>query len=136
MRLAIFVLGMLALAGTFFLADYLSEDHARKELVTAISQSTGVKLDGGAVADPAAVLALLREITREPDHHSSPTMPIRVELTGGPHVVTVIIARDSQNPTEFWVYRAGCNWHNDAMGQIAGGIVSPELDSLLKGRGL
>src|SRR5690348_7985796 len=113
MLLAVFALGMFALVGTVFLADYLTEDHERKELLSAVSQSSGVAIDGRRLSDPSTVLAALRDMKAFPAHHSSPGTPIHLSLTGGPHQVEISIARDSEHPNEFWVYRPGRNWHND-----------------------
>ena len=134
--LATFVLAMLTLVGTVFLADELTENHERKGLLGAVSQSSGVALDGRPLADPSTLLVALRGLKAVPAHHSSPGTPIHLALTGGQHAVEITIARDSERPNEFWVYRPGRNWHNDPMGSYAGGIVSDDLSRFLMSRGL
>ena len=136
MFLAVFVLAMLTLVGTGFLADYLTEDHERKTLLNAVSQSSGVAIDGRPLPDPSTLLVAIRGLRAVPAHHSSPGKPIHFTLIGGQHVVEITIARDSQHPNEFWVYRPGRNWHNDPMGSYAGGIVSDDLSRFLTSRGL
>ena len=134
--LVVFVLGMFALVGIVFLAGYLNENRARHQLLTVVAQSSGVILNGQTLSDPSVVLAALGRLTSVPAHHSSPTTPIQLSLTGAPSAVAITIARDSQNPNEFWVYRPGSNLHNDPLGQDAGRIVSSDLDSFLRSRGL
>jgi len=136
MLLAIFVLGMFAFVGLGLLAEYLSKEQARRNLLIALSESTGVIVNGEPVRDPSALLAELRRITQAPSHHSSPTRSIHLELTGGDRVVMMILARDSEDSTEFWVYRPGRNWNNDPLGQYAGTIVSRNLDDFMKQLGL
>ena len=136
MFLAVFNLFMFALVGTGFLADYLTEDHERKSLLSAVSQSSGVAIDGRPLSDPSTVLVALRGLKAIPGHHSSPKEPIHLTLSGGPHTVEIIIARDSERPNEFWVYHPGRNWHNDPLGSYAGGIVSNDLSTFLTSRRL
>ena len=139
-RKAIFIVGVIfvifPLVGILFLADDISENRARGELRAALVASSGVVVNGHAVQDPAVVLAALRGVTHVPAHHSSPTNPVHIDLTGGPRTLAVTIARDSDHPGEFWVYRPGRNWHNNSLGQDAGRVVSGELDDYLKRRGL
>ena len=136
MFLAVSVLALFALVGSLMLASYLSELRARQHLLVAVSQSSSVAINGQELSDPSRVLSALRGITQVPGHHSSPTAPIHLELRGSPEVVAITIARDSQNPSEFWVYRPGSNWHNDPLGQQAGSIVNAELNTFLQSRGL
>jgi hypothetical protein len=139
-RKATFAVGaaliILPLVGILALAEDVSENRARRELRAAVAQSSGVAIEGRAVQDPAPVLAALQRVTHVPAHHSSPTTRVHLELTGGPRPVAVTLARDSENPAEFWVYRPGRNWHNDPLGQDAGRLVSRDLDAYLRRRGL
>jgi hypothetical protein len=124
------------LVGIWFLAEDVSERRARTELQAALAASSTVYANGQPLPDPAPVLAALRGVTHVPAHHSSPTKAIYLRLTAGARTVAVIIARDSENPSEFWVYRPGRNWHNDPLGQDAGRVVSSELNAYLRQRGL
>jgi hypothetical protein len=130
------ILVLFAVVGTFLLAETLSEQRARRSLSAVVSQSSAVSVNGQLVSDSATVFSALRRLTHVPAHHSSPTTPIHLELAYGHRVVAVTIARDSENPIEFWVYRPGPNWHNDPLGQDAGRIVSRELGDYLKRSGL
>jgi hypothetical protein len=134
--LVLAALGMFILVGGVFLAEHLSENRARRYLLTAVTESSGVIVNGRRLSDPSVVLNALRGIRRVPAHHSSPSAPIHLLLEGGPEPVGIIIARDSNRPHEFWVYRPGSNWHNDPLGQDAGRILSGELDGFLRSRGL
>jgi len=124
------------LGGYNFVANDNAEKGARDELLAALTTSSGVIIDGQPVPDPAPVLAALRGVRHVPAHHSEPTSPVHLELTGGPHTVAVTIARDSENRNEFWVFRPGENRNNEAHGQDAGRVVSDTLDAYLKRRGL
>jgi hypothetical protein len=132
MALAVAFLAMGTIVGSGFLAENISETRARQYLLRAVGQSSGVVLNGERLSDPSVVLAALRRITHLPAHHSSPTDPIRITLQNGPDRVGLIIARDSDRPQEFWVYRPGSNWHNDPLGQDAGRLVSRDLDEYLR----
>jgi hypothetical protein len=126
----VIVLGLLVGGG--FLADYLSEMQARKHLLAAVDRSSGVILNGEPVTDTSVVLGALRTLAHAPSHHSSPTEPILLELLTSSDTVSIVIARDSERPEEFWVYRSGANWHNDPLGQDAGRVVSSDFDKFLK----
>lgn len=100
------------------------------------AEAVGVNVNGKHVPDPSVLLIALREVGHIPAHHSSPTMPIRVDLLIGADTTPLVLARDSQQPDEFWVYRPGPNWHNDPLGQEAGRIRSHTLSTFFRGRGL
>jgi hypothetical protein len=114
--LAVSILAMGTIVGSIFLAERVVETRARRDLLHTIAQSSGVALNGEWLSDPSVVLIALRGLTRVPAHHSSPTAPIEIRLQSGPDTIALIIARDSDRPQEFWVYRPGSNWHNDPLG--------------------
>lgn len=131
------VLGFMALVGCGMLALYLSEQFAREALLGAVVKSNGARLNGEPVEDPSVLIRALRSMHFVPAHHSSPTAPIRIELVDhGSEVAQIVIARDSQRPSEIWVFRPGSNWHRSSLGQEAGRIMSAELDEYLRRRGL
>ena len=134
--LVIASMAMGALVGTWFLAENLSEDRARRELLRAVSHAATVVVNGQPLPDTSVTLGALRGIRHMPAHHSSPTSPIRLELRDGHTSTAVTIARDSDRPNEFWVYLPGSNWHNNALGRDAGRVVSEPLGTLLRDRGL
>jgi hypothetical protein len=136
MFIFLLLLVIFPIGGYNFVANDNAEKGARDELLAALATSSGVIIDGQVVADPTPVLAALRGVRHVPAHHSGPTTPVRLELTGGPHTVAVTIARDSENRNEFWVFRPGENRNNNALGQDAGRVVSDTLDAYLNRRGL
>jgi hypothetical protein len=128
--------GILLLVGISFLAERVSEDRARGFVLGAVAKSSRVLLNGRPVDDPTVLLEALRQIKHVTAHHSSPTVPVQLELQAGSEATGVIIARDSKRPNEFWVYRPGSNWHGDPLGQNAGRIASTDLDNFLRQEGL
>jgi hypothetical protein len=134
--LVIFAHAMLVLVGMWFFAEYRSENRARQLLLGATATASNVLINGRPIEDPEVILAALRQIHHIPSHHSSPVDPIRFTLKAGGITTAVILARDSEVPNEFWVYRPGPNWHNDPLGQAAGRITSTELNNLLRKSGL
>jgi len=130
--LPVFLFGMFALLVTVFLAEKVSEEHARDALLAAVGRASRVRVNGQLVATPSPFLRALQSVHHVPGHHSGPTTPVTIELEGGGPTIAVIIARDSERPTEFWVYRPGPNWHNDPLGQEAGRITVASMDSLLR----
>jgi hypothetical protein len=105
-------------------------------LLAEISNASEVRMNGEQVNDPRALLLALRLVDHVWAHHSHPMVPIRIELIDRGETTNVVIARDSQRQTEFWVFRPGANRLNDPLGQSAGRITSAELDKFLRTRGL
>lgn len=129
-------LALLGIVGLVFLADWVSETRASDRVRTAVRTAEEVRLNGELLRDPARVLAALGSVHHVPAHHSGPTAPIQVDLSQGASTVQVVIARDSERPTEFWVYWPGPNWHRNELGQDAGRITSADLDEFLRAKGL
>ena len=134
--LAVACVAMGVFVGTWFLADDLSEQRAQREVLRAVSHATIVVVNGQPIRESAVALAALRTIRHVSAHHSSPTSPIHVQLRDGRSSTALTIARDSDQPNEFWVYLPGSNWHNNALGRDAGRVVSEPLGTLLHERGL
>ncbi len=127
---------LLLVAGMFFL-DYKSEDAARRAIQESAAHATAVVIEGARVTNDAALLAAFQEVKHVAAHHSSPRQPpIHLLIVTAQDTIPVILARDSERPHEFWVFRAGPNWHNDSLGQDAGRIESARLASLLAACGL
>jgi hypothetical protein len=135
-RLLVFLPILFLFVGTLFLADTWSENRAREALVQATAGSPRVLLNGIPVDDPSVLVTAVRELRHVPAHHSGPTAAVRLDFVTGDDTTSVNLARDSERPDEFWVYRAGPNWNNDSLGQEAGRIESPSLNGYLKSRGL
>jgi hypothetical protein len=130
------VMAVALLGGTLFFADIVSEYRTRETLVHATAGSPRILLNGMPVDDPSVLVAAVRQLRHVWAHHSSPGEAICLEFVTGHDTTSINLARDSERPDEFWVYRAGANWHNDELGQEAGRIESPSLNGYLKSRGL
>ncbi len=112
-------------------AERVSEDRAREQLLGALDRASAVRLDNQILDHSAAILTALKSLNHLPGHHSGPVDPLRLELVSGGTTTAITIARDSDTPGEYWVYRPGSNWHHDPLGQEAGRISSAALDTLL-----
>jgi hypothetical protein len=135
-KLPFFVMAMFLFVGACFLADFRSENLARNTLVDATAGRPRVLLNGIPVDDPSVLLIAVGQLHHVGPHHSSPGEPIRLDFVIGHDTTSINLARDSERPDEFWVYRPGPNWHHDPLGQEAGRIESPGLNGYLKSRGL
>jgi hypothetical protein len=131
-----FVVAIFLVGGGVLVTDYVSEKHARQELLAVISKASEVRMNGQGLEDPSVLLLTLPLVGHVWDHHSHPTTPIQLELINQSETTYVVIARDSLRQTEFWVFRRGPNRHRDPLGQPAGRITSTDLDKFLRKRGL
>ena len=130
------VVGFVTILVAANVAEYVIEERVRQDLRTVFSKSSTVVLNGQQLSDPSPVLAALRGITDVASHHSHATLPIHVEVKGGYGTRLIVVARDSENANEFWVYHAGWNWQHESLGQYAGRVVSSNLNVFLQNRGL
>lgn len=63
-----------------------------------------VLVEGERVPDPGPLLAALRTLSWQSAHHSHPTTPLHVEVRSRSGALTLIVARDSSRPEEYWVF--------------------------------
>ncbi len=122
--------------GGVFLAQRLSENRAGDRVREAVANASRLKLNGQEVQDPAILFATLRLVDHVHAHHSHPTTPIRIELLSDASSTTVSIARDSERPTEFWVFLPVPGIPETAPLVEAGRITSTDLNEFLRMRGL
>jgi hypothetical protein len=115
----------------WFVADSVSENNAREQLLAAVNRSIRVRFEGRTLDRSTAILAVLKSLHHVAAHHTGPTNPLRLELLARDTIIAITLARDSDTPGEYWVYTPGQNWHNDPLGQEAGRINNPSLDTLL-----
>ena len=126
---AVFV--MFPLVVGVFIADSVSEDRAREQLLGALDRASAVRFNSQILDHSDAILTVLRSLHHLPAHHSSPIDPLRLELLSGRATTAITIARDSRTPGEYWVYRPGANWHHNQLGEEAGRVTNVALDTLL-----
>lgn len=91
----------------FFGACDLSGTVAQVQILAdcdRLSSDYHVTLDGKQCPNPAEALSALKTLRSVPQHHSYPTKRIRVEAFDRSRKVVVLIARDSRDPREYWVF--------------------------------
>ena len=80
---------------------------ARDEVLSALNSfgdSPNVTLNGRAVSNSREVLLALKALDQLPAHHSNPTKRLNVEITDHGQSIRIVLARDSGNPREYWVF--------------------------------
>lgn len=115
-----FVLGVFGIIAF----DQLNERRARDSVLSALSDVSAnatVKIDG-TTRQSAQLLEALRTLHHVESHHSSPLQPRRIEIRDGSKSIDLVVAQDSERSNEYWVYRPGWNYHNDANGEFLGVI--------------
>ncbi len=65
--------------------------------------NASVHVNGREVSNRAEVLGTLQELRDLPAHHSSPTKRFSIDILG-PSQVSLVFARDSSDPHEYWVF--------------------------------
>lgn len=66
-------------------------------------ENSTVFVNGREIPNSTEVLRTLRELRDFPAHHSSPNGGFSVDIRG-PKSVFLVLARDSGNPQEYWVF--------------------------------
>ena len=69
-----------------------------------LSDDYQISLDGKPYPNPPEALSGLKTLQWVPQHHSYPTKVIRVEVFDHSRQVVLLIARDSGDPREYWVF--------------------------------
>jgi hypothetical protein len=88
-------------------AGETSADIGYREVLTKLESvefSSRVLINGKKVENADQVLAALKTLDWLPDHHSSPTKRINIEIANHAPRLTLSLARDSSDPREYWVY--------------------------------
>jgi hypothetical protein len=130
------VLVMFGLGAIAFVTDRAAENRAGDRVRVAVANASTIRVNGEEVADPRVLVGTLRLVEHVPAHHSHPTAPVRIDLVNGSGSTAVVIARDSQRPTEFWTFLPEMRRQSNGLGQPAGRITSSDLDNFLRQRGL
>jgi hypothetical protein len=76
-------------------------------------------------ANPREVLSALKDLGWLPKHHSDPAKRFRVDISDHSRQVVLLVARDSRDPREYWVFspKSFITTHNDV-----GRIVTSAFD--------
>lgn len=104
--------------------EQLHERKAREAVLSALndlSPNASVTINGETWPQ-APVVEALRGLQQLEAHHSYPLEALRVEIRDGDKTVELVVAEDSQRADEYWVYRAGRDYHNDPHGTFVGRI--------------
>ena len=91
----------------FFSACDLSEAIIQGQILAdfdLLSNDYQISLDGKRYPNPPEGLSALKTLRWVPEHHSYPTKVIRVEVFDRSRQVVLLIARDSRDPREYWVF--------------------------------
>jgi hypothetical protein len=75
-----------------------------REFFDSVSDKCVIAINGRSVQDRDEILNVLKALGDLPAHHSSPTHRIAVELSDPPRQLSLWLARDSNNPHEYWVF--------------------------------
>ena len=122
---AVIVIILIILVGWGLLGyEQLTEKRAREAVLSALndlSPNAGVTIDGEARRQ-ALVLEALKGLKHVEAHHSYPLKPLEVEIHDGNKSIKLVVAQDSDRPSEYWVFRPGPNFHNDPLGEFLGRI--------------
>jgi len=122
-----------------FAVPQAAEQRARQRVLhdlDSLSAAYRVVLNNEEVSDGTEIVAAVMRVRHINAHHSGPMVPITVQIGDGPRVVRLIIARDSKNPDEYWMFRPGDNILGDPLGQELGRVVDPSLTAYFSRHGL
>jgi hypothetical protein len=105
-------------------SQHIAHDQILDQLA-ALKDGYHISINGRAAENPSEVLAALKKLDWLPAHHSSPTKSISVQISDGSSV-TLQLARDSGNPSEYWVFdpKHYITRHNEI-----GRIITPLFDA-------
>ena len=132
----IVVMGTFLIVGRLLVTRFTSEERGIQAVVDAVGRASEVQLDGKTIDDPTLLLLTLRLVDHPSYHHSAPTARRRIELANGDWKTTIVIARDSQRPNEFWVFWPVTDTGDRCCGQPVGFITSSDLAGFLQKRDL
>jgi len=94
----------LAVSGLGYGISTLVAECQVAEFLESTSSMCTVSIDGRLAPNRDEILATLRSFEHLPAHHSSPTRRLRVEVSDRSRNLTLLLARDSADPHEYWVF--------------------------------
>jgi len=114
-------------AAATLLSQIRKETDAREAILRHLAgdaASYRAWIDGQEITDPSALVAALRRLEHVSAHHSSPQRPRQIRIARGRERLTVIVARDSKVPDEYWVFLPGDSYgpYGELLGQSAGRV--------------
>jgi uncharacterized membrane protein len=85
------------------IATSIAQNQVRATL-GSLSDACAVSINSTPVENRDEVLNTLRTFHGLPAHHSHPTHTIDVEIADPPRQLSLQVARDSENPSEYWIF--------------------------------
>jgi hypothetical protein len=92
----------------------------------ALGEKYQISINGTPTSNTNDVLLALKTLRWLPAHHSSPTKRINVEISDDSRRIVLSLARDSNNPREYWVFYPK---HIITKHSKIGRIVTPVFDN-------
>jgi hypothetical protein len=110
-------------------SDSITQDQTLDFLRSA-SAKASVSIDAHEVQNSDEILNALRSIRKLFPHHSDPTRTMRVEISDGTRSVLLLVARDSADPHEYWVFapspsKLALRWNLE---KDIGHVITPVFD--------
>jgi hypothetical protein len=100
------------------------------DFLRSVSARASVCINGDEVQNSDEILNALRGIRKLLPHHSDPTRTMRVEISDGTRSLLLLVARDSADPHEYWVFapspsKLALRWNLE---KDIGHVITPVLD--------
>ena len=101
--LKVLLVSIIAFFGVCFLSVWTAHEEVLHG-VNSLRDSCTISVNGHLMEDPGVLLYALRELRWTLGHHSHPTRNLDVKISGQTQSITLSVARDSENPQEYWVF--------------------------------
>ena len=88
-------------------SSWLASSTAREEVgrkLQAAGDKSQISINGKPAPNSKEILSVLRTLHTSPGHHSHPTHAIGIGVSDDPESLTLLLARDSDDPKEYWVF--------------------------------
>jgi len=103
----------------FLVGDFIKSEALSEIGLKLSSGIESVTIDGRPANKPAAIATALNQIRDVIGHHSQPTDSYHVELVTSRGILDLVIRRDSEVRSEYWVYDPAFYWTtSDSVGRI------------------
>jgi hypothetical protein len=94
--------------------------------IDSLTNNAGVSINGKFIENPKAILSVIKTVHWVFPHHSHPTKRIDVEIFDQSRHLLLSLARDSDNPREYWVFYP--KYYITRSNEI-GRVVTPAFDA-------